>query len=132
MFAQAHITQDITVDQFDGVVANIITCNALSFNNEELPKEEKNHNRALHISIKCQEDALARVLVDTGSSLNVLPKRVLAKLSYQVSEMKPSALMVKAFDGSRRTVVGEVELPIQIGPRLFPHQFPSHGHKSRL
>ncbi|XP_050877297.1 uncharacterized protein LOC127081051, partial [Lathyrus oleraceus] len=32
------------------------------------------------------------------------------------SELKPSALVVKAFDGSRRTVVGEVELPIQIGP----------------
>ncbi|KAI5438409.1 hypothetical protein KIW84_024235 [Lathyrus oleraceus] len=83
VLAQAHVTQDITVGQFDGVVANITTCNTLSFSNEELPKEGKNHNRALHVSIKCQEDALARVLVDTGSSLNVLPKRALAKLSYQ-------------------------------------------------
>ncbi|XP_050875865.1 uncharacterized protein LOC127079525, partial [Lathyrus oleraceus] len=70
------------------------TCNTLSFSNEKLPKEGKNHNRALHVSIKCQEDALARVLVDTGSSLNVLPKRALAKLSYQGSELKPSALVL--------------------------------------
>ncbi|XP_050876645.1 uncharacterized protein LOC127080362 [Lathyrus oleraceus] len=106
VLAQAHVTQDITVGQFDGVVSNIIACNTLSFSNEELPKEGQNHNRALHVSIKCQQDALARVLVNTGSSLNVLPKRALAKSSYQGSEMKPSALVVKAFDGSRRIVVG--------------------------
>ncbi|XP_050919511.1 uncharacterized protein LOC127137057 [Lathyrus oleraceus] len=116
VLAQAHVTQSITVDQFDGVVANITACNTLSFSGEELPEDGQNHNRALHISVKCKDDALARVLVDTGSSLNVMPKRTLAKLSYQGPAMKPSALVVKAFDGSRRTVIGEVELPILIGP----------------
>jgi hypothetical protein len=37
--------------------------------------------------------------------------------------MKPSALIVKAFDGSRRTVIGEVELPILIGPHIFSINF---------
>ncbi|XP_050920478.1 uncharacterized protein LOC127138120 [Lathyrus oleraceus] len=114
--AQAHVTQSITVDQFDGVVVNITTCNTLSFIGEELPEDGQNHNRVLHISVKCKDDALARVLVDTGSSLNVMPNRTLAKLYYQGPAMKPSALVVKAFDGSRRTVIEEVELPILIGP----------------
>ncbi|XP_050876694.1 uncharacterized protein LOC127080417 [Lathyrus oleraceus] len=100
VLAQAHVTQSITVDQFDGVVANITACNTLSFSGEELPEDGQNHNRALHISVKCKDDALARVLVDTGSSLNVMPKRTLAKLSYQGPTMKPSALVVKAFDGA--------------------------------
>jgi hypothetical protein len=52
-----------------------------------------------------------------------MPKRTLAKLSYQGPAMKPSALVVKAFDGSRRTVIGEVELPILIGPHVFPINF---------
>ncbi|XP_050890577.1 uncharacterized protein LOC127095987 [Lathyrus oleraceus] len=50
VLAQAHVTQSITVDQFDGVVANIITYNTLSFSREELPEDGQNHNRALHIS----------------------------------------------------------------------------------
>ncbi|XP_050890365.1 uncharacterized protein LOC127095765 [Lathyrus oleraceus] len=100
VLAQAHVTQSITVDQFDGVVANITACNTLSFSAEELPEDGQNHNRALHISVKCKDDALARVLVDTGSSLNTMPKRTLAKLSYQGPAMKPSALVVKAFDGA--------------------------------
>ncbi|XP_050915683.1 uncharacterized protein LOC127130762 [Lathyrus oleraceus] len=110
VLAQAHVTRDITFGQFNRVVTNITVCNTLSFSNEELPKEGQNHNCALHVSIKCQEDALARVLVDTESSLNVLAKRALAKLSYQGSEMKPNTLVVKAFDGSQRTIhaAGEV------------------------
>ncbi|XP_050895541.1 uncharacterized protein LOC127102176 [Lathyrus oleraceus] len=79
VLAQAHVTQSITVDQFDGVVANITACNTLSFSGEELPEDGHNHNRALHISVKCKDDALARVLVDIGSSPNVMPKRTLTK-----------------------------------------------------
>ncbi|XP_050896536.1 uncharacterized protein LOC127103311 [Lathyrus oleraceus] len=123
VLAQDHVTQSITVDQFDGVVANITTCNTLSFSGEELPEDGQNHNHALHILVKCKDDALARVLVDIKSSLNVMPKRTLAKLSYQGPAMKPSALIVKAFDGFQRTVIGEVDLPILIGPHIFPITF---------
>lgn len=119
VLTQAHVAQDITTGQFDHVIANITACNTLSFSNEELPKEGPNHNRALHISVKCEEDNLERVLVDTGSSLNVLPKRVLSKLAYKETVVKPTSLVVKAFDGSHRSVMGEVELPILVGPHVF-------------
>lgn len=39
VFAQAHITQSITVNQFDRMIANITAWNTLSFNNDELLKE---------------------------------------------------------------------------------------------
>lgn len=119
LLAQAHVTQRIMVDQFDGVVANITNCNTLSFSGEELLEEGHNHNRALHISTKCRDGALARVLVNIVSSLNVMPKRTLAKLSYQGPAMKLSALIVKTLDGSRRMVIGDVELSILIGPHVF-------------
>ena len=79
---------DVTVDQFDHIVANITSCNNLSFYDEELPEEGRNHNLALHISMNCKEDALSNVLVDTGSSLNVLPKSTLSRLSYQGAPMR--------------------------------------------
>ena len=65
---------DVTVDQFDGVVRNITTCNILSFSDEELPPEGRKHNYALLISIRCGEVSLSNVLVDIGSSLNVMQK----------------------------------------------------------
>ena len=33
--------------------------------------------------------------------------------------MKPSTMIVRAFDGTRREVMGDIELPIQIGPNVF-------------
>lgn len=57
--------------------------------------------------------------MDTGSSLNVLQKNSLTKLSIDGLWMKPSMLIVRAFDGSRRSVIGEVDIPIKIGPYTF-------------
>lgn len=57
--------------------------------------------------------------MDTGSSLNVLPKSSLSKLTIEGLIMKPNELAVRSFDGSRRTVIGEVDLPIKIGPQTF-------------
>ncbi|XP_050888699.1 uncharacterized protein LOC127093840 [Lathyrus oleraceus] len=66
-----------------------------------------------------KEDALSNMLVDTGSSLNVLPKSMMSKLAYQGAPMRFNGVIVKAFDGSRKTVSREVDLPIKIGPCLF-------------
>ncbi|KAI5395482.1 hypothetical protein KIW84_061886 [Lathyrus oleraceus] len=115
----AYVDHDVTIEQFDSIVANITACNNLSFCDADLPEEGKDHNLALHISMNCKDDALSNVLVDTGSSLNVLPKSTLAKLSYQGPPMRQSGVVVKAFDGSRKTVIGKVELPIKIGPSDF-------------
>lgn len=89
------------------------------FNDEDLPTKGRNHNKALHISIECVDTILSRVLVDTGSSPNVMPKGSLAKLTIEGLVMKPSELVVRAFDGSRRTVIGEVDMPMKIGPHTF-------------
>lgn len=80
---QAYAEHDVIVDQFDHIVASITYCNNLSFCDEEFPEEGKNHNLALHICMNCKEEDLSNVLVEIGSSLNVLPKSTLARLSYQ-------------------------------------------------
>lgn len=118
-----HITKDITMDQFNDVVANIIAGNFLGFNDEEIPFEGRTHNKTLHISLRCVDTLLSRVLVDTCSSLNVIPNTTQIKLSLEGIIMKPIALIVKAFDGSRREVIGEVDLPIKICPTTFAITF---------
>ncbi|KAI5444202.1 hypothetical protein KIW84_012721 [Lathyrus oleraceus] len=119
----AYVDHDVTIEQFDSIVANITACNTLSFCDADLPEEGRDHNLALHISMNCKNDAMSNVLVDTGSSLNVLPKTTLSRLSYQGPPMRQSGVVVKAFDGSRKTVIGEVDLPIKIGPSDFQITF---------
>lgn len=62
VWEQEYEEYDVTVDQFDHIVANITSCNNMSFYDEELLEEGKNHNLALHISMNCKEDALSNVL----------------------------------------------------------------------
>ena len=76
------------VGQFDGIVANITAYKNLIFYNEELLEEGRNHNMALHISMNCVSHALSSVLVDIGSSLNVMPKSTLSRLSFQGTPMR--------------------------------------------
>lgn len=59
---------------------NIEACSCLDFCDDELPHEEKNHNKALHISIECVDTFLSMVLLDIRFSLNVMSKNSLTKL----------------------------------------------------
>lgn len=90
----AHVMQDIMVDQFDDVVANITASRYLGFNEAELPPKENAHNKALHISVMYTDSLLSRVLVDTGSLLNVLPKSTLSQLQFKGPEMRTNTLIV--------------------------------------
>lgn len=51
LLEKAYVDHDVTIDQFDGIVANITVCNNMSFSDEELPEQGRNHNLALHISM---------------------------------------------------------------------------------
>jgi hypothetical protein len=118
-FRTTHVPQEIFVCQFEGVVNNIATSLSLGFSDEELPAKGRNHNKALHISIECVDTVLSRVLVDTGSSLNVMPKSSFAKLTIEGLVMKPSEVIVRAFDETKRTVIDEVNFPMKIGTDTF-------------
>lgn len=100
-------------------MASISADNGLGFTDFDLPPEGCNHNKAMHISMECKGTTFSRVLVDTISSLNVLPKSALMKIDFAGVELRPSDLIVKAFDGSRRSVFGEVDLPFKIGLKVF-------------
>ncbi|KAI5432054.1 hypothetical protein KIW84_035984 [Lathyrus oleraceus] len=62
----AYVDHDVTIEQFDSIVANITACNTLTFCDADLPEEGRDHNMALHISMNCKTDAMSNVLVDTG------------------------------------------------------------------
>ena len=70
-----------------------------------------------------QGDHISHVLVDTGSSLNVLPKNVLDRLDCEGLTLKPSNIVVKAIDGSKRMVHIEVDIPIKVGTKIFNSTF---------
>ena len=97
---EANVAQDIFVEGFGGLVNNITANNYLAFDNNITA------NKALHVSVKCMDHVMAKVLIDNGSSLNVMPKSTLEKLLFNASHLRPNSIY-----GSRGGVFGN-DLPI--------------------
>ena len=89
ILSEAHVEQDISLDKFEGIVSHITANNYLTFTEDEIPSEGRGHNKALHISVKCMNHFISRVLIDNGSSLNVMPKTTLNKLSNDGIHLRP-------------------------------------------
>ncbi|XP_050874912.1 uncharacterized protein LOC127078508 [Lathyrus oleraceus] len=105
---EAYVAEDISVIHFDDVVANLNASSYLMFTDDDLLPNGREHNMALHISIQCTYVTLARVLVDTDSSLNMFPKTTLAQLNIEGVQMRPNALIVKALMGLREWLLGRL------------------------
>jgi len=106
-----------------GMMERMIDSHRINFDNEELPLEGYAHNKALHIIVKCRNMFVSNVLIDGGSELNICPLSTLKKLRYDTSELKTSDINIQAFDGAKRSPIGEIELNVLIGPVEFVMDF---------
>ena len=61
-----------TKSSFEGMVLTVLATNQISFIDDELPPKGREHTLPMHIMVKCEDMIVSRVLIDNGSSLNVL------------------------------------------------------------
>ena len=86
----AHVKQDLSLDKFEGIVSHITANNYLIFTEDEILSDGRGHNKALYVSVKCMDHFISRVLVDNGSSLNVMPKTTVNKLPSDGVHLRPN------------------------------------------
>ncbi|XP_034898419.1 uncharacterized protein [Populus alba] len=116
---EAYVPQDIEQKTMEHLVGRIHASNYLYFTADELSAEGTGHNKPLYITVKCKDFLIGKVLVDNGSALNVLPKYILKEMPVDESHMKPSTIMARAYDGSPRPVLGNLEIELYVGPQMF-------------
>ena len=51
--------------------------------------------------------------------LNVFPMNVFDEMSIDAFHMKPSTMTVRTYDGSPRPIIGNIDVELIIGPKLF-------------
>jgi hypothetical protein len=120
---EAYVPEDITGPSFENMVTSILVTNQLTFSDDELPPEGRGHVKALYISVKTNDRIVSRVLIDNGSALNVCPLSTLEKLDIDPTCVRVTSMVVRAFDGTRREVLGEIDLPVEIGPQVYNINF---------
>ena len=55
-------------------------------------------------------------MVDNGSAINVCPLKIFSKLGLAGTELKPSEVIIKAYDDTRRPMEGTFRALVKIGP----------------
>ncbi|XP_070005639.1 uncharacterized protein [Nicotiana sylvestris] len=123
VLTEACVPSNITGREMANMVGQVLESHKITFHEDELPPEGLGHNKALHITVQCEDYFITRILIDGGSSLNICPLVTLKKLGKVLNEIKDGAINVKTFDGSQRSTIGEISLCLQMGPTWLDFDF---------
>ncbi|RVW75857.1 Retrovirus-related Pol polyprotein from transposon 297 [Vitis vinifera] len=99
-----------------------------NLNVEDFKKSEKAGNAViprapLYITVGCSGRRVPSVLLDNGSALNVCPLATAIALGFAPSDFGPSTQTVRAYDSTKREVMGTLMIDLQIGPATFSTLF---------
>ena len=121
---QAYVPHNASIEKIDHrLVGNVMMENYISFSDDEIPPNNRGSTKVLHITTKIKDCSLPKVLIDNESSLNVMTLSTLMRLPVDKSYMKHTHTVVRAFDGIRQEVTGEIKIEMQIGPCMFNGEF---------
>ncbi|XP_077251918.1 uncharacterized protein LOC143891167 [Tasmannia lanceolata] len=119
----AQVPTEITPDELVSLVAVTRTSKAVSFTDDDLPPEGRDHARSLKITVICNKKREPEVLVDNGSALNICPLSTAATLGFGPGDFIPSEQGILAYDGTLQDVNGTLATEIQIGGEDFDIEF---------
>lgn len=97
--------------------------NTITFNEDELTLEGTGHVKSLHIAVECRGMINSRVFTDNGSATNVCPAITLSRIDVGDSIICPNEMTVQAFEGTKTSACGEVDLKILVGQCEFEVPF---------
>ena len=70
------------------------------------------HNDCLLVEVDISDCEVTKVLVDTGSSVDLIFKNTLEKMKLSLSDMKPSTRSLTGFNESSDTMLGTIRLRV--------------------
>ncbi|XP_077242628.1 uncharacterized protein LOC143883159 [Tasmannia lanceolata] len=98
----AQVSVNTSPDELVSLVAMARAAKTLSFADDDLPPEGRDHTKPLKITVTCNKKKVPEVLVDNGSALNVCPLSTTATLGFSPENFIPSEQGILAYDGTRR------------------------------
>ena len=93
------------------------------FSDDDLPPEGLYHVRPLYITVGCSGHKVPSILLDNGSTLNVCPLDTAIALSFAPLDFGHSTQTVKAYDNTKKKVMGTLVIDLQIGLATFSTLF---------
>jgi len=104
--AQLRGTQQVlTTEQ-----GSYITVPTIVFGGEEAPRFASPHNDPLVVEMKIASAIVRRILIDTGSSIDIITWDFLKKLTHPGREIVPLVHLILGFEGQEVNPTGIIHL----------------------
>lgn len=81
------------------------------------------HNRPLYVTARMRDIEMRRVLIDAGSSLNIIFLDILDDLGIPREKIQKQPFEVFSFNGNRTYTVSSISLDLTVGPIRVAHRF---------
>ncbi|XP_075096345.1 uncharacterized protein LOC142174449 [Nicotiana tabacum] len=128
---EAYVPVETFVDQLERMVEGFFTINQISFSKNDLPSKGAAHNKALHLTVKCEGYYVKRVMLDGGSGVDICPLSTLQCMKIGTERIDPTMLNGKnylewaqsvqlAMDGREKLghLTGEIKKPEAGDPKM--------------
>ncbi|XP_070001894.1 uncharacterized protein [Nicotiana sylvestris] len=120
---ETYVPVETSVEQLERMTERFFAVNQVSFSKNDLPPEGAAHNKALHLTVKCEDYYVKRVMLDEGSGVDICPLSTLQRMEIGTGRIRANNVCVRAFDGIKRDTLGEIDLILTIGPVKFEVTF---------
>jgi hypothetical protein len=97
----------------------------ITFTEEDFKLKLANHNDAMVIEVNIAGWVIEKILVDNGSSADILFFKTFKKMNLSQHMLHPSEYPLQGFGGKPIKPVGKVSLPVSFGDLTMPEQRPS-------
>ncbi|XP_028549412.1 uncharacterized protein LOC114579342 [Dendrobium catenatum] len=87
----------------------------ITFSEEDMMLGTADHNRPLYVTAKNDKLIISRILIDLGSSVNLISLKALRSLYLDVEHLGPDKMMVHCFNEKGQKTLGSFMLPLVFG-----------------
>ncbi|BFG18248.1 hypothetical protein CerSpe_045220 [Prunus speciosa] len=90
--------------------------NAIVFTDEDMEVPYPDHRRPLYLEGQINDVFIRRALVDTGSSVNIMPLAVLTTAKIPLSKVVKSQTSITGFGNKSEVTIGYIQVDLKVGP----------------
>jgi hypothetical protein len=95
----------------------------INFTDDDLLIGTADHNRPLYITENCGGQKIDRILVDAGSSINIMPLKTLKIITLDVKNLSDEKVIIHDFNQNSQKALGAIILNLQCGSLKAPTKF---------